>query len=343
EDRAGNLSVLKDPNPDVPPGERYKGIVRGRSRILGLVSEDGIRWKPSQEQPLIDSHPVDSHNILIWDPHLERYAIYLRAIRRVPGDPRDATSWKTLGVRWVRRSLSRDFRNWSEPRLIESGSSPIEQFYTNDTVVYERAPTYFLMFPSRFVVERVPVPDWPAGSGVNDIVLLSSRDGLNWDRTFREAFLRPGPDPNVWHERALYMEHGILQTGPRELSMFAMQNWRTDDNHIRRLSLRLDGFASVHGDYDGGILITRPLVFEGSELEINFATSAVGSLRFELRDGSNNPLSGFGLQDCDEVYGDEIDRVVKWKGSPDVSSLAGRPVRLHIQLRDADLYSFRFR
>jgi len=122
-----------------------------------------------------------------------------------------------------------------------------------------------------------------------------------------------------------------------------MQNWRTDDNHIRRLSLRLDGFASVHGDYDGGILITRPLVFAGSELEINFATSAVGSLRFELRDGSNNPLPGFGLRDCDEIYGDGIDRVVKWKGSPDVSSLAGKPVRLHIQLRDADLYSFRFR
>lgn len=343
EDRAGNLSVLKDPNPDVPPGERYKGIVRGRSRILALVSEDGIHWRPFREKPLIDSYPVDSHNILIWDPRQEQYAIYLRGIRKVPGEPRDATSWKTLGVRWVRRSLSRDFRSWSEPRLIDSGSSPIEQFYTNDTVVYERAPGYFLMFPSRFVVERVPVPDWPAGSGVNDIVLLSSRDGLNWDRTFREAFLRPGPDPNTWHERALYMEHGVLQTGPRELSMYAMHNWRTDDTHIRRLSLRLDGFASVHGDYDGGTLITRPLVFEGSELEINFATSAVGSLRFELRDGSNNPLPGFGLQDCDEIYGDEIDRVVKWKGSPDVSSLAGRPVRLHIQLRDADLYSFRFR
>ena len=63
------------------------------------------------------------------------------------------------------------------------------------------------------MVARAPIPDWPAGSGVSDIILLSSRDGLNWDRTFREAFLRPVPDPNTWHERALHMEHGILQRG----------------------------------------------------------------------------------------------------------------------------------
>ena len=31
--------------------------------------------------------------------------------------------------------------------------------------------------------------------GLSDAVLLSSRDGLTCDRTFRQAFLRPGPDP----------------------------------------------------------------------------------------------------------------------------------------------------
>jgi len=33
---------------------------------------------------------------------------------------------------------------------------------------------------------------------------------------------------------------------------------------------------------------------------------------------------------------------VSWKGGTDVSGLAGKPVRLRVRLKDADLYSFRF-
>ena len=81
-----------------------------------------------------------------------------------------------------------------------------------------------LMFPSRFASGREPQPGWKFGAGVNDIVFLSSRDGLKFDRTFMEAFIRPGLDQGNWHERSLYMERGILQTSPTELSLYCMQN-----------------------------------------------------------------------------------------------------------------------
>jgi hypothetical protein len=42
------------------------------------------------------------------------------------------------------------------------------------------------------------------------------------------------------------------------------------------------------------------------------------------------------------VIGDSLDQGVQWKAGGDVSSLAGRPVRLKIELKDADLFSFRF-
>jgi hypothetical protein len=32
-----------------------------------------------------------------------------------------------------------------------------------------------------------------------------------------------------------------------------------------------------------------------------------------------------------------------WKSGTDVSQLAGKPVRLRFELKDADLYSFQFR
>ena len=45
----------------------------------------------------------------------------------------------------------------------------------------------------------------------------------------------------------------------------------------------------------------------------------------------------------ESYIGDEIARVVSWKGNTDVSALAGKAVRLRFILKDADLYSIRFR
>ena len=76
---------------------------------------------------------------------------------------------------------------------------------------------------------------------------------------------------------------------------------------------------------------------------MNFSTSAAGSIRVELQDSDGKPIPGFTLADCPEIYGDEIERVVSWRGGADVGALAGRAVRLCFALKDADLYAIRFR
>ena len=43
--------------------------------------------------------------------------------------------------------------------------------------------------------------------------------------------------------------------------------------HLERMTLRLDGFASLHAPYQGGEMLTHPLKFAGSRLEINYSTS----------------------------------------------------------------------
>ena len=53
-------------------------------------------------------------------------------------------------------------------------------------------------------------------------------------------------------------------------------------------------------------------------------------------------IPGFSIVDCHEVFGDMVDRAVTWKTGSDVGRLAGKPVRLHFQLKDADLYAFWF-
>jgi hypothetical protein len=54
------------------------------------------------------------------------------------------------------------------------------------------------------------------------------------------------------------------------------------------------------------------------------------------------PIPGFTLADCEEVGGNFIDQTVHWKGNADVSALAGRPVRIHFQMKRAKLYAFQF-
>ena len=89
-------------------------------------------------------------------------------------------------------------------------------------------------------------------------------------------------------------------------------------------------------------MVTRPVVFSGDRLEVNYSTSAAGGLRVELQDAAGTPLDGFRFDDCDWLVGDEISRLVSWKGSTDLSGIAGQPVRLRFVLNDADVFSFRF-
>jgi len=49
------------------------------------------------------------------------------------------------------------------------------------------------------------------------------------------------------------------------------------------------------------------------------------------------------LADAEGMYGDSIEQQAAWKDRVDVSRLAGKPVRLRFELKDADLYSFQFR
>jgi len=104
----------------------------------------------------------------------------------------------------------------------------------------------------------------------------------------------------------------------------------------------LDGFVSAAAPRSGGEVLTKPLVFDGDELTVNFSTSAAGSIQVEIQEMDGKPVEGFALADCPPVFGDSIDRIISWKNGADVRKLAGRPVRLRWVLQDADLYAFQF-
>lgn len=350
--RTHSLSPFRDGNPNCKPEEKYKGV-SSHGLIYRMVSPDGLHWKRILKNTVFPDPPADSHNIAFWDEPTQQYVVYGRVLRKkgvfgrgmakrhFVGNGR-YVNVPARGVRWIRRGTSKDFVNWTKEEMIQTGDAPLEELYTNSAIRYRRAPDYLFMFPSRFATSRMSDPDWKFGAGVNDVPLLTSRDGVNFDRTFMEAFLRPGLDQKVWHERSLRMERGILETSPTELSMYAMENSRLPSSHFRRLTLRPDGFISVQAPYAGGELVTKPLKFTGKQLHLNYSTSAVGSVQVEIQDAAGHAIPGFELKNCPEHYGDKLDGRIAWKSNADLQSLAGKVIRLRFVMSDGDLYAFRF-
>lgn len=338
-----NFSPFLDVNPKAKAEEKYKALGGTmKSGLVAYVSADGIRWKKLRDEPVFRKGVFDSQNVSFWSESEGKYVCYFRTWTE-PG---------YKGFRSVSRSTSEDFINWTDPVPMTFGKTPYEHLYTQQTSPYFRAPHIYLAIGARFMPKRKVVSDEMAKqlqinpkyyNDCSDAILMSSRGGSNYDRLFMESFIRPGIGLKNWVSRSNYPALNVVQTGPAEMSIYVNQDYAQPSAHLHRYSMRLDGFSSLSGSYEGGEVITKPFTFSGSELEINFSTSAAGEIRIALEDENGRTISGFSKDDCDALIGNEIARTVSWKGNKNVGSHAGKEVRLRIYLKDADLFSFQFK
>lgn len=339
-----NFSPFLDARSGVAESQRFKALAGiHQSGLWAFTSPDGLRWTKSGAQPVLTSKEFafDSQNVSFYSTHEARYVCFFRTWKKVNG----------VNYRWISRASSDDFLHWRIDGEIDFAGAPPEHLYTNQASPYFRAPHFYLGICARFLPGRqVLSPEQAAQVGVDpkyykdcsDAVLVSSRGGTRIDRTFLEAFLRPGHGWQNWVSRSNYPALNVIPTGPSAMSFFVNRNYGQPTAHLRRYSLRLDGFSSLHAGYRGGEAITKPLRCSGSQLELNYATSAAGSVRVEIQDPSGQPLPGFRLEDAKPLIGDETARPFSWQNSPTLRTLASKDIRLRFVLHDADLYSFRF-
>ncbi len=328
-----NFSPFLDNRPDVPAEQRFKataglsdhavkhaqktkpGEAAGiKGGLYTFASPDCIHWKPLSPEPAITltEFGFDSQNVSFWSPVEKLFVCYFR-------------SWQN-GLRSISRSTSPDFVTWSKPVAL-SPNLPGEHLYTSQTHPYFRAPHLYVALPTRF---------HPGRGDSTDILLMTARGDAPYDRTFREAFIRPGLDPARWGNRSNYAALNVVPTSPTEMSIYHVGSGD-------RFVLRTDGFTSVHAGADVGELLTRPLRFTGKELVINYSTSAGGSVRVEVQDESGKAIPGFTLADSRNLVGDAIEQPASWKQGSDVSSLPGQTVRLRFVMQEADVFSLQFR
>ncbi len=348
-----NLVVIYDNRPEVPKSERYKavgGVASSKKRSLrGLyryVSADGLNWVPFKDASALfpNGHGMDSQNVLAWIPSENQYAIYLRTWT---GDkPEDPTLLK--GIRTIARSVSKDFINWSTPELMNF-DTPLEDLYTNATQPYHRAPQLLIAMPFRFSSKSKVLSNEEMlknnihktmSPGVSDAVLMSSRGGNTYQRKFMESFIRPGADQHNWAARSNVPAMGVIPTGNNEMSVFVTRAYGSPDIFMERMTLRVDGFASLHARYDEGFVITKPVVLNGSSFLLNYATSSIGYVQIVLLDEEGKEIPGYGLANAIKMQGDRIDEKITWLGDKTLKELAGKTVRIKFVIRDADVYSF---
>jgi hypothetical protein len=348
-----NFMVFRDDNPACAPEVRYKGVGVSEGSLRSYLSADGIHF--TEGDIVTSKGAFGTLNVVFWDAMANLYRGYIRNFVKT-----DDPSVKHK-QRYICYMESKDFKTWTDPVLLSFADEQDIPLYTNMVVPYLRAPQIYIGFPTRYIerhawngsFEEMGGKDFRRkrmeieprfGLTITDCMFMVSRDGRNFTR-YLEAFLRPEIENNVnWVYGDCFPARGFAVTpnpvpgAPDELSLYVpTSQWMQEPSVLNRYSIRMDGFVSIHADGSERIAATKVLTYDGSDLFINFETSAMGYLFVTLTDAKGKRFAS-----C-ETFGNALDRRVVFDDPEAVKANSGKPVTIEFRLRDADVYSMQFK
>lgn len=351
------------------------------SMLQIFSSPDGIHWKHTHRDVLVfdastKPHHLDSQNVVFWDERIGKYVVYFRRnlrVRNSQGRSVARAEGKTLSfgnvLNWppVFRADEMSPGHYDPQRRMETADLDV---YTNGAIAYPWAEDAYFMFPTLYYHYGSWQTEFrdqaPVNAGIIDVRFASSRDGISWNTYDWRPFVPLGMSGD-FDFRRIYMAYGIVPArNGREMYMYYMgtnetHGWGRDDRNnriltaaglapqgerrmISRVVLRRDGFVSARAGREGGEFTTPALNFRGNQLVLNVDTSAAGEVRVEVQDIEGKPIPGFTLAEADLIHSaNDVNRAVTWNRASTLEKLAGKAVRLHFVLRDADVYAFEFR
>lgn len=365
-----NCFVFLDPTEN---GAKFKAIcrivrrdpIKDDEELWYWESDDGYKFTKGGKITHIGA--FDTLNTVHWEEENQRYVCYIRGFHLENGELLNNGGWDNDGVsiRDVRVLYSKDFVTWTHPEILEytdefGEKSTDMPMYTNNVTPYYRGSHIKVGFPTRYTEHKEWTDNFEKlcdqdvrkrkiekykmqriGLAVTDCLFMMSRDGKNWIR-YNEAFMTPGPEhPEGWAYGDCYPAMGVLEMpgdlpgADNKMCIFSRTGHNGDSHEIcHKYALRIDGYVSRHSTYKPQKVVTKPIIFDGNTLEMNFATSAAGYLYITITDEEGNKIKS-----C-RIFGDKVDRIIGFDG--DLSEFSGKPVVMEIDMSDADVYSFRF-
>jgi len=347
----------------VPPKPKDK--TKRRNKLYLCRSKDGIHWEAVKEP--VFPFSGDTRNQCLFDPRINKYVAYLRArpgghgsraVARGESD-RLLGPWPyTPDPHMDRRQPGQMGWLMTELPLVMQADEldpPLFGIYTPNVNIYPWAEDAYIAFPDEYR-RRDGANSYgrdergkPANEGPLAPGLSVSRDGIRWHR-FHTSYVPLGRLGQI-DGGTIYMGVGMIRHGD-EIWQYCTVSPHTHhgygvtlpgtDGGIRRVVQRLDGFVSVNAGQAGGTFRTPPIVFRGNRLELNVDCGVRGEVWVEIQDAEGRPLPGYTMNDAVSVDLNGVAQEVWWKHGPDVSKLAGKPVRLFFRMRSASLYAFQF-
>lgn len=372
-------SVFLDPH--APADKRYRMIYTGggiddpaKGGVYTATSPDGIRWNKHPER-LLPFIP-DSQHTAYWDEGLRKYVVYLRSWDRTRHHRQVCrVAVEEIDKPWPYDASVAPYFVWGPgktPTL--SGEFPVVMapdasdpetldIYTNTVTPYPFAPGQFVAFPAAYL--KFKGPDWAgmaltSNDGSFTAQLATSPDGIAWTR-WRQPYLAPGHFDGV-DVKLVSLGKGMVRRGRWIYQYFVgwpythgqpgvwdrhpetVPDWTGKDEKggIFLAKQRVDGFISLDSEYEGGVLLTKPLVFEGDRLTLNVDTRGTGVAKVAIVAETGEAIEGLGAADCEIIQGDDLDREVRWRSGAALSALAGKPVRVRVEMRGSKLFAFQF-
>ncbi len=360
----------------VPTGQTQ---ATARGGLFLFRSADGFRWElvPGLAVPFL----CDTQNQVVFDPRIDRYVAYLRAfptlggphhhkrcVARVEFDDLYEMPWPHTPNSHNKAPAKHDYPYLDDEMPIvmttDAEDPPGTDLYSPALDIYAWTQNVYVAFPPLFRHwDRIESRgrDYRgkfSNSGLFETHLAVSGDGVNFFR-YRKPYVASGlvgdregvrgdldcgliswgvgmiraGDLVYQYYSGTRRVHGapaeIMERGMKGTGVFAVKQ-------------RLDGFVSAEADHGGGELLTKPFVFQGQRLLLNVECSGLGEVWVEIQGKEGRPIVGYALDDAVSIDRNGTAQEVWWSGGPNVSQLAGRPVRLRFRMRSAKLFAFEF-
>jgi hypothetical protein len=315
-------------------------IQSSREKVYLMASSpDGIHWDLVDEFSPGEPCKPD-RACFTWSPSDLEYRLYCRTRH----DPPELVSRGGPAYRGRAVALCRspDFDTWSEPDLVLHA----DEDDPDGTELYGMAA-----FPyGGQWIGLVQVHRSLPHLAYLDLGICHSRDGIGWVRE-RDLVLPKGgvgewdrfnqcasTQPIIMGNEIWVYYSGRLRRHGEYHRMTDLTDTGPNRVGIGLATLRLDGWCSLQSSFDGGEVLTRPLVLPvgASGIRLN-AKSTWGEVVVEILDEEGMLLGG--LQ-SGPVSADGVDLEVDWNRGT-LEPVTGIPVRIRFHLKNALLYSWR--
>ena len=240
-----------------PGGGDLNGI-----RLIG--SHDGIRWDSAGDTRIAHLHS-DTHNTVSYDPLRKRYVMFCRpkhVYRTFRGGMLDTGASRRV-ARLESKKLWADWLQDAAPRTVlvpdEADQARHYNFFYGMPARYYGGVFWGFLEPFR----------------MNDFVhteIAASRDGEHFIRPHGRTKLIEYGEEGAWDDTMIFASPGWVEVGDEWWIYYA--GWDGPHGTAERTgaiglaTIRKEGFASLRGPRDGGVVCTRVLRWPGGTLAV---------------------------------------------------------------------------